>query len=121
MAIDFSSFLDVAVPNSLRLGIREPAIAAATGRHETSRIAAASFRRRQAVLGIGIQDLARVAGCTAHRKARYRGPLAPGPVSQALGSQVPVQRTTQDRSGGQGADSADVPSQPAVGRASDSR
>ena len=86
MAIDLPSFLDIVVPDSSRLGIREPAIAAATGRHETRRFAAAPLRRRQAVLGVSIQDLTKVAGCTAHRKARYRGPLAPGSVSKALGS-----------------------------------
>jgi len=121
MAIDLLSFLDIVVPDSPRPGVRERIVATATGRHETSGFTAAPCRRGQAVLGTGIQDLAEVARSTLHRKARYSGPLAPRAVSKALGSQVPVQRASQDRSVGEGADSADVPCKPAVGRAPDSR
>jgi len=100
MAIDHPSFLDIVVLDSPRPGIREPTVATATGGHETRGSATAPSRRGQAVLGICIQDLAEGARRTAHRQARHGGPLATGPVSKALGSQVPVQRTSQDRTVG---------------------
>ena len=102
---------------------REPRVAAPTGRPAAHRAASTAADRRPPALGPAVPPLERLDGCHLHRPTRHCDPMAAVRLQALLDPEEPPDRARPSgrRPGGPSAHPTDVPGQPPLGCAADSR